>query len=287
MKLVSIYLRVLGLLGNVRRVAWFLALSNLAIASTQFAEPILFGKVIDSLTSQPGSWQALAPLLALWVAFGLFNILASTLIALHSDRLAHRQRYYVLRDYFQHILQLPLNYHGDIHSGRLMKIMLQGTDSLWSMWVNFFRDHLASLVMFFLLLPLSLFLNWRLALLLIVLTAVFAALTWYVIRKTDALQARSKNTTRNSQNAPPIRSATSRWCTASCASTPRCMGCERHRQAARRTDSGAVVVGGDFGADARGDHDHHPFDHRSAPGSTSRVSPPSARSSPSWASRAC
>jgi ATP-binding cassette, subfamily B, beta-glucan exporter len=190
MKLFHIYMRVLGLLGNVRRVAWILALSNLAIASTQFAEPILFGKVIDSLTSKPGSWQALAPLLAAWVAFGLFNIVASTLIALHSDRLAHRQRYYVLRDYFQHILQLPAHYHGDIHSGRLMKIMLQGTDSLWSMWVNFFRDHLASLVMFFVLLPLSLFLNWRLALMLIVLTAVFAVLTWFVIRKTDALQAR-------------------------------------------------------------------------------------------------
>ncbi|MBM3526779.1 MAG: glucan ABC transporter ATP-binding protein/ permease [Alphaproteobacteria bacterium] len=190
MKLLRIYLRVLGLLGNVRRVAWILAISNLAIASTQFAEPILFGKVIDSLTSKPGSWAALAPLLAAWVAFGLFNIVASTLIALHSDRLAHRQRYYVLRDYFQHILQLPASYHGDIHSGRLMKIMLQGTDSLWSMWVNFFRDHLASLVMFFILLPLSLFLNWRLGVMLILLTALFAVLTWFVIRKTDALQAR-------------------------------------------------------------------------------------------------
>jgi glucan exporter ATP-binding protein len=190
MNLVRIYLRVLSLLSNVKTVAWLLAVSNLAIAATQFAEPILFGRVIDALTSKPGVWQALVPLLIAWAGFGLFNIVASTLIALFSDRLAHRQRHYVLRDYFQHILQLPVTYHGDVHSGRLMKVMLQGTDSLWHHWVNFFREHLASLVMFFVLLPLSLALNWRLAMLLIVLTVIFAVLTWYVIRKTNELQAK-------------------------------------------------------------------------------------------------
>jgi len=190
MNLVRIYLRVLSLLSNVKTVAWLLAVSNVAIAATQFAEPILFGRVIDALTSKPGVWQALVPLLIAWAGFGLFNIVASTLIALFSDRLAHRQRHYVLRDYFQHILQLPVTYHGDVHSGRLMKVMLQGTDSLWHHWVNFFREHLASLVMFFVLLPLSLALNWRLAMLLIVLTVIFAVLTWYVIRKTNELQAK-------------------------------------------------------------------------------------------------
>jgi ATP-binding cassette subfamily B protein len=167
-----------------------LAIANLAIAATQFAEPMLFGRVIDSLTGKPGDWHALVPLLAAWIVLGLFNIMAGTLIALFADRLAHRQRHFVLSDYFQHTLQLPLAYHGDVHSGRLMKVMLQGTDSLWSLWLGFFRDHLASFVMFFVLLPLSLFLNWRLALVLIGLTVIFAVLTAFVIRKTESLQAR-------------------------------------------------------------------------------------------------
>ncbi len=96
---------------------------------------------------------------------GCSRIISGTLVALYADRLSHRRRQAVLTDYFEHVLQLPLSYHGATHSGRLMKVMLQGTDSLWVMWLGFFRDHLATVVSLFVLLPLSLFLNWRLALL--------------------------------------------------------------------------------------------------------------------------
>ena len=63
-------------------------------------------------------------------------------IALHADRLSHRRRQAVLTDYFEHVLQLPLAYHGGSHSGRLMKVMLTGTDSLWGLWLSFFRENL-------------------------------------------------------------------------------------------------------------------------------------------------
>jgi glucan exporter ATP-binding protein len=189
MNLVRIYARVLSLLGNEKRVALVLAAANLAIAGSQFIEPMLLGRVIDALTGKPGDWGALAPLLIAWIVFGLFNIGAGTLIAMYSDRLAYRQRYRTLSDYFQHILQLPQAFHGDTHSGRLMKVMLQGTDALWSLWLGFFRDHLTSFTMFFVLLPLSMLLNWRLALVLIVLTVVLAALTVFVVRKTNTLQS--------------------------------------------------------------------------------------------------
>jgi ATP-binding cassette, subfamily B, beta-glucan exporter len=194
MKLVRIYLRVLGALHREARLAWILAIANLALAAAQFAEPVLFGRVIDTLTDASGNdaevWPRLIMLLSLWVAFGLFTIICGTLVALYADRLAHRQRHCMLSDYFEHVLQLPLAFHGARHSGRLMKIMLQGTDSLWGLWVGFFRDHLAGFVSFFVLLPLSVFMNWRLALLLIALCAVFAVLTVFVMRKTEDLQGR-------------------------------------------------------------------------------------------------
>ncbi|MEA2935440.1 MAG: ATP-binding cassette, subfamily beta-glucan exporter [Variibacter sp.] len=195
MHFVRLYLRVLGLLGGQARLAWALSFANLALAASQFAEPILFGKVIDTLTraqtdASPDNWSRLIWLLALWVGFGLFTILCSTLVALYADRLAHQQRHVAIASYFAHVLQLPLSYHGGTHSGRLMKVMLQGTDSLWSLWVGFFRDHLSVFVSFFVLLPLSLFMNWRLALLLIALTCVFAVLTVFVMRKTEAMQGR-------------------------------------------------------------------------------------------------
>ena len=109
-------------------------------------------------------------------------------VALYADRLAHRRRHVVLTGYFEHVLQLPLSYHGGAHSGRLMKVMLAGTDSLWNLWLSFFREHFAAFVSLLILLPLSVFLNWRLAILLIVLCGVFAVLTAVVLRKTNEMQ---------------------------------------------------------------------------------------------------
>lgn len=195
MNLFRLYGRVLLLLGPEARLGWFLAFANLALSAAMFAEPVLFGRIIDALAgsqkagAEPLTFTALLPLLGAWAGFGLFTIVCGVFIALHADRLSHRRRQAVLSDYFEHVLQLPLAYHGGSHSGRLMKVMLTGTDSLWGLWLSFFRENLAALVSLIILLPLSLYLNWRLASLLIVLCAIFAVLTTYVLRKTGELQA--------------------------------------------------------------------------------------------------
>ena len=194
MNLLRLYARVLSLLGSEGKLAWFLALANLALATAQFAEPVLLGRIIDTLTGAQtrgamAEWPRLAMLLGAWAGFGIFTIVCGTLIALYADRLAHRRRHVVSTGYFEHVLQLPLSYHGNTHSGRLMKMMLSGTEALWSLWVGFFRDNLASLISLLVLLPISLFVNWRLALLLIVLCVVFAALTAMIVRKTETMQS--------------------------------------------------------------------------------------------------
>ena len=193
MSLLRLYIRALRLLGPEAWVAWGLGLASLALAAAQFAEPVLFGRIIDTLVDAqakhvPPSWARLTPLLGAWVGFGLFTIVCGAFSALHSDRLAHRRRHAVLTDYFEHILELPLSYHGGTHSGRLLKVMLAGTDSLWWLWLSFFREHLTALVSIFVLLPIALFLNWRLAMLLILLCVVFTALTTLVLRKAESLQ---------------------------------------------------------------------------------------------------
>jgi ATP-binding cassette, subfamily B, beta-glucan exporter len=193
MNFLCLYRRVLETLGPDRRVGWFLAFANVALAVAQFAEPVLFGRVVNVLTHvQPNetsaAWSRLFLLLSAWVGFGLFTILCGTVVALYADRLAHRRRLAVLKGYFEHVLQLPLGFHGEVHSGRLMKVMLQGTDTLWSLWLGFFRDHFAAFVSLLILVPLALFINWRLAILLIVLCLVFAALMMLVLRKTEVLQ---------------------------------------------------------------------------------------------------
>jgi glucan exporter ATP-binding protein len=188
MSLLRIYARVLHLLGKEARLGWILAIANLALAVAQFAEPVLFGRIVDALSGNASTTTAW-PLLAAWAGFGLFTIVASAWVALQADRLAHRQRHAVLTSYFEHILQLPLTFHSGTHSGRLMKVMINGTDALWKLWLSFFREHFAAIMSVLVLLPLSLYLNWRLAILLFVLCVVFTVLTTLVVRKTYGMQS--------------------------------------------------------------------------------------------------
>src|SRR5436189_5929492 len=92
MSLIRLYIRVLGLLGKEARLGWLLAGANLLLAGAQFAEPVLFGRIVDVLSGTAAAGSASAwPLLAAWATFGMFTIESSAAIALHADRLAHRQ----------------------------------------------------------------------------------------------------------------------------------------------------------------------------------------------------
>lgn len=194
MWLIRLYARVLGQLGSDLRLGALLALANVALAVSAFAEPILFGRIIDVLTrgqnpgSPPITFGTLTPLILAWIAFGFFTIGAGVLVALHADRLSHRRRLAVVANYFEHVLELPLAFHTSTHSGRVLKVMLEGSNGMAWLWLGFFREHMAALVALTILLPLTVFLNWRLGLLLLVLVLIFAALTVVVVRKTESLQ---------------------------------------------------------------------------------------------------
>ncbi len=194
MNFFQIYGRVLKLLAPEKGLAIMLAVANLMLAGLQFLEPLLFGRVVDTLSNAGGKpadeiWHAAFILLAIWGAVGVSEIVANILVALQADRMAHRRRLAALVDYFEHVLALPISYHAQTHSGRLLKIMLQGIDSLFGIWLAFFREHLSTFIILIVLLPLTVIMNWRLALLLIVLMIIFAALTVIVITKTEKAQA--------------------------------------------------------------------------------------------------
>ena len=189
----QLYFRVLKQLGPEARLGVFLAIANVFLAAAQFAEPLLFGRIVDILSKAQATGIApgiaeLGPLVAIWVTFGLFTIGSSVLIALHADRLSHRRRLAVVANFFEHVLTLPLQFHVNTHSGRVLKVMLEGAGGMQWLMLSFFREHFASFVALLVLLPLSLFYNWRLGLLLVVLLAIFTILTALVLRKTETLQ---------------------------------------------------------------------------------------------------
>src|SRR3978361_577447 len=108
MSLLRLYTRVLQLLGKETRLGWILAGANLLLAGAQFAEPVLFGRIIDVLSGNlstvalsavvPPPW----PRLGACVGFGLFTIVCGAIVALNAVRLSHRQLQVVLTSYFEH-----------------------------------------------------------------------------------------------------------------------------------------------------------------------------------------
>ncbi len=193
MKFVRLYGRALAALGPERYVGVLLAIANVALAAAQFAEPVLFGRIIDTLAAAqtaklvPG-WSSLLPQFALWVGFGAFNIGVGALVALNADRLSHRRRLAVMAEFFEHVLTLPLLFHMEKHSGRALKVMSDGSLSLGGIWLTFFREHCAAFVALFVMLPLTAVLNWRLGLALILLVSIFALLMTLVLRHTETMQ---------------------------------------------------------------------------------------------------
>jgi ATP-binding cassette subfamily B protein len=195
MSFLRLYRRVLAMLAPERGLAVTLALANAALAAVGFLGPLLFGSIVDTLAGSSGrarheTWQQILPLLGFWGLTGLGGVGAGILVALHADRLAQRRRLAAMSQYFEHALRLPQAFHGSTHSGRQLKIMWQGADTLFGVWLSLLRENLATAVALFVLLPLTLFLNWRLGALVMLLIVVIAGLTWSVFRHTHVAQAR-------------------------------------------------------------------------------------------------
>lgn len=189
----QVYARVLSLLWPERRLAVVLVVGNLGVAGISFIEPILFGRVVDVLAtsatrSADENWSLTMRLMGIWCAVGFFGILASILVALHADRMAHRRRLAAVAAYFEHVLSLPASFHQHEHSGRLLKVMLTGADHMFGLWLSFFREHLSTFVAVVVLMPVALWMNWKMGILLVALMAIFAVVNRLVIEKTYRAQ---------------------------------------------------------------------------------------------------
>ena len=186
MPILRIYLRVLALLAPEKGLAITLAVANLALAGVFFLEPWLFGRVVGALAEQGhrDAWM----FIGWWAFVGFAGVAASVLVSLHADRLAHRRRLAVIAQFFEHSIGLPLSFHGQHHTGRLLRIMHSGSSNLFQLWLNFFRDHLTTLLSIVIMVPLALKMNWRLALLMIALMISFAVFNAIAMRKTHKAQ---------------------------------------------------------------------------------------------------
>ena len=187
MNILRLYLRVIGLLAPERKLAITLTLANLALAGVYFLEPMLFGQVVDALGA-PGAADA-PRLIAYWALAGFGGVVASVWVSLHADRLAHRRRLAAIAQFFAHGAALPLSFHGENHTGRLSRVMHGGVSNLFGLWLGFFREHLATLLSILVMVPIALYMNWKLAVLMVALMTSFAVFNAIAIRRTHKAQA--------------------------------------------------------------------------------------------------
>ncbi|WP_036636181.1 glucan ABC transporter ATP-binding protein/ permease [Paenirhodobacter enshiensis] len=180
----AIYRRTIGLLAGERRLAIALMLAGAGVAVVQLAEPVLFGRMIDSLAAGTGAFG----LIGLWALFGLVGIVVGAGLAIASDRLAHRSRMGALAQAFSRAITLPVGYHAEKGTGAVVRAILSGTDALFGIWLGVLRQQLTALLGVILLIPTAFSMDWRMALVLLGLGAVYLVANVVVVHKTDSGQ---------------------------------------------------------------------------------------------------
>lgn len=137
-----------------------------------------------------------------WACFGILSIGAGTITALFADRLAHTLRPTVLVDCFEAALQsTPLFSSDTAHSSsHLSAVVTDGAWCLWELWLESLRRDVEAVLTLLVLLPVSLYVNPTLSLLLLVLCAVFAAITaWALFVASDSSYRLSARYTEESE----------------------------------------------------------------------------------------
>jgi ATP-binding cassette, subfamily B, beta-glucan exporter len=181
----EVYKRALTLLWQERGLAVALTVAGMVIAIVQVYEQRLFGWVVDALAKGDGAFG----IIGIWAALGLGSILASVVVAVVADRLAHRRRLAAMGLAFERAIGLPISYHAEKGSGAVVRTILSGTDALFWLWLSFMREQLTALVGILFLVPLAISIDWRMTIILAVLAVVYLVLNMLVVNKTSVGQA--------------------------------------------------------------------------------------------------
>jgi len=183
--LLEVYWRALRYLAADGKKVGLICAANVVLAVVTIAEPILFGRIIDAIAGK----TEVIPTMALWASFGAFNIVAFVLVARGADRLAHKRRGEVLCQSFERVVTMPLAWHQQRGTSHSLHTLLRAVDSLFTLWLEFMRTHLATAVALTLLVPTAFSLDVRMTLVLIALGVLYIVIGRVVMRKTKEGQA--------------------------------------------------------------------------------------------------
>lgn len=180
MSLLKIYWRAMEYLAAEKTATITMCIASVLVALVMLAEPILFGRVIQAISDKGDIFTQLA----MWTALGVFNIIAAVFVARGADRLAHRRRLGVMIDSYERIITMPLSWHQKRGTSNALHTLLRATDSLFTLWLEFMRQHLTTIVALVALIPVAMSMDMRMSMVLIVLGVIYVMIGQLVMRKT-------------------------------------------------------------------------------------------------------
>jgi ATP-binding cassette subfamily B protein len=183
--LFQVYARALSYLSKNKWRVVAVVIANVVLAVITIAEPVLFGRIIDAISSGGNvtNW------LLAWAGFGVFNTVAYVLVAREADRLAHGRRATLLTEAFGRIISMPLAWHHQRGTSNALHTLLRASESLFGLWLEFMRTHLATAVALVLLVPTAISMDWRLSIVLMVLSVLYWFIGVMVMNRTKEGQA--------------------------------------------------------------------------------------------------
>lgn len=185
MSLLQVYFKALKYLASYRLRVSLVVAANVVLAAITIIEPILFGRIIDAISDK----QDATGILIAWGCFGVFNTVAYVLVARQADRLAHGRRADLLTESFGKIISMPLSWHHQRGTSNALHTLLRAGETLFGLWLEFMRTHLATAVALALLIPTAFSMDVRLTSVLIVLAVLYVIIGKTVMNRTKEGQA--------------------------------------------------------------------------------------------------
>ncbi|CZT33488.1 glucan ABC transporter ATP-binding protein/ permease [Rhizobium sp. 9140] len=185
MSLFQVYARALQYLAAHKLRVSAIVIANIVLAAITIAEPILFGRIIDAISSK----TEVTSTLIMWATLGIFNTIAFVLVAREADRLAHQRRATLITEAFGRIISMPLSWHSQRGTSNALHTLLRACETLFGLWLEFMREHLSTAVALTLLVPTAFAMDWRLSIVLVVLGTLYVIIGKLVMAKTKDGQA--------------------------------------------------------------------------------------------------
>ncbi|PZM09704.1 glucan ABC transporter ATP-binding protein/ permease [Rhizobium tubonense] len=185
MSLFKVYARALQYLAAYKLRVSLVVFANVVLAVITIAEPILFGRIIDAISSK----ETVRPILIMWAAFAVFNTIAFVVVAREADRLAHGRRATLLTEAFGRIISMPLSWHSQRGTSNALHTLLRACETLFGLWLECMRNHLSTVVALALLIPTAMSMDMRLSGVLVVLGILYWLIGRVVMSRTKDGQA--------------------------------------------------------------------------------------------------